>query len=365
MFALILVTAAYLPTASAGSSQCYSAHVANFVESPVLSAFEGNSDFAQVFNPSWIKPSAGTGFHEGLLVRSQNCTSCGQDQDHCCGCSGTGPKASVLSFARLESQDSSAAAVPKISRVSASSVVFGPHDESDVNGVEDPRIAYDEKTGLYHVLYTCFGSKLVELCHAVTPDPTSSANWTRLGPLGFGDGSKSGALLIREEGSHYLYWGAGHIRVTKSSDLNTWTAGEGFIHQTLFGHPNVETGPPPMKLSSGDYVLFINSWSNSRSDPDWYQPSWVILDGRDPAKIIAQALEPLFTPSQAPWMRGLPPYQCNVQNVAFLEAAHQIAPDSFRVYFGGSDAVIGTAVINFTKNSACTSATTETNSVVV
>merc|ERR1712083_1023876 len=111
---------------------------------------------------------------------------------------------------------------------------------------------------------------------------------------GFGQGSKSGALLIREKGPHFLYWGAGHISITRSDDLSKWTPGESFITGTLFGHPNVESGPPPMKLSTGDYVFFINSWSKNISDPNWYQPAWVVLDGKDPSKIVAQAPEPLI-----------------------------------------------------------------------
>ena len=52
-----------------------------------------------------------------------------------------------------------------------------------------------------------------------------------------------------------------------------------------------------------------------------------------------------------PWMQGIAPYTCNVPQVAFLEAAHAIAdkPNAFRVYFGGADAVVGTAVVEFTK----------------
>merc|ERR1712217_147244 len=147
--------------------------------------------------------------------------------------------------------------------------------------------------------------------------------------------------------------GAGQIRLTQSQDLNSWKKGETFITETLFGHKNVEAGPPPMRLSTGDYVFFFNSWSDKISDPNWYQPSWAILDGKDPTKILAQSPEPLISPSEEPWMRGLPPYQCNQQNVAFLEAAHSIAPDVFRVYFGGSDAVIGTAVFSFSKDASC------------
>jgi hypothetical protein len=39
--------------------------------------------------------------------------------------------------------------------------------------------------------------------------------------------------------------------------------------------------------------------------------------------------------------------QCNVHNVVFLEAMRPVpgAIDTFQVFFGGSDAVIGSAVV--------------------
>ena len=78
----------------------------------------------------------------------------------------------------------------------------------------------------------------------------------------------------------------------------------------------------------------------------------MIIDGNDPTKIIARAQRPLFSPSKEPWMAGTAPALGNVANVAFLEAAHPTATqnvDEFRVYFGGADNVIGTAVVQITK----------------
>ena len=50
-----------------------------------------------------------------------------------------------------------------------------------------------------------------------------------------------------------------------------------------------------------------------------------------------------------PWMAGTPPELVNVANVAFLEAAHPTGKtDEFRVYFGGADTVVGTALIQVT-----------------
>ena len=123
---------------------CYAASLTSFDVNPVVSALDGTSDFAQAFNPSWVVASAGTGGKAGLLVRSQNCTGC----DGCCMCSGDGQKASVLAFAELLNDDNNASQAPKFKAITNATVVFAPHNASDVLGTEDPRIAYDEQTGM-------------------------------------------------------------------------------------------------------------------------------------------------------------------------------------------------------------------------
>lgn len=240
--------------------------------------------------------------------------------------------------------------------MSSSSIVFGPYDNTTKLGTEDPRIAYDHKTGTYHMFYTCYGSKGATLCLATSKNPTDKSSWKIVGDLGFGGGSKSGALLLQDEAPHYLYWGAGTIRVTSSTDLNKWTPGTAFINGTLWGNRKVESGPPPMILSTGDYVFFHNSWPQGWEAPAGhlrtgaYEPAWVILNGSDPTQIIARAPVPLWSPSLEPWMCGDAPYYCNAPKVAFLEAAHPTGKvDEFRVYFGGADMVTGSAVVKMSK----------------
>lgn len=75
-----------------------------------------------------------------------------------------------------------------------------------------------------------------------------------------------------------------------------------------------------------------------------FQPGYVILDPSNPGNILQRSATPLFDASGLPWALGVPPYTCNVPDVIFLEAAVQLGPDVFRVYFGGSDAVVGTAL---------------------
>ena len=336
------------------NQQCYAASLTQFDPQPVVSHQLGTSAFAQAFNPSWIQASAGTRGKSGLLVRAQNCTS---TPGVCIGCTGTGEKASYLAFAELQNDDNSS--TPQFKPIGSESIVLGPHDATDDKGTEDPRVAFDEATGTYHLMYTCYNSgkatnqSAVTLCQAISTNPSSSTGWQRLGPVGFGPDSKSGAMLIREEAPHYLYWGAGIIHMTTSNSLIKWASpGKPFITKTLWNNTNVESGPPPLMLSTGDYVFFHNSWNDGwpKESSPGYQPAWVILSGDDPSQIIARAPEPLFSPQKASWMAGKAPSDCNMPTVAFLEAAHPTdKPDSFRVYFGGSDAVVGSAIVSFSQ----------------
>lgn len=71
--ALLLLLAA----AAAGSRQThassaaagYSAAIVHFDDRPVVSSVDGSADFQQVFNPSWVVASPGTGGKAGLLIR--------------------------------------------------------------------------------------------------------------------------------------------------------------------------------------------------------------------------------------------------------------------------------------------------------
>lgn len=347
----------------------------------------------------------------------------GSTNHSCCACNMRSvndslQKRSILTFARLEGDDGSQTKSPKFTPLTSQSIVFEPVDDPPLNddfkGTEDPRVAMDPKTGIYYMFYvravvlelaldldlatvqraifladkrvcamqTCFHKGTYSdgaggsLCLASTKDPSSSTSWTRHGTA-FPGNHKSGALLIRDSPPHYLISGAGEIHIAKSDDLLKWELGPLFINDTAWGNPNVEAGPPPMKLSDGNYVFFHNSWGGEGVPQPGYQPAWVILDGApdrgyaisvrllrcstdplmcagtDPTHILARAPAPLWRPDYFPWMAGdtSPDTVCNVPQVSFLEAAHPVAdkPDTFRLYYGGSDAVVGTAVVTFEK----------------
>jgi predicted GH43/DUF377 family glycosyl hydrolase len=324
----------------------YSLKVLKHEDKTAVSYIDGTSDYSLVFNPSWIVEHKERNIPAGLLMRTQNCTV--SPGDPCSFCGGSEAKASVLTFAELKTDGT-------FVHVDASSVVFGPYDDTDSWGTEDPRVLYNPNDGLYYMFYTAYNGKDIYLSLATSEDPTINSSWNRHGPVFPGIfASKSGALLLREDGGpHYLYWGDSSIKIAKSYDPKAWPAdgGEVFIEvrPNHFDSKLVESGPPPLLLSTGDYLFFYNSASAGWPDAagSAYNPGWVILDGANPSIIKQRSEVPILSPMYNSEF-GTTPYTCNVPNVIFLEAAREIGVDTYEVYFGAADAAIGSAIIQVT-----------------
>jgi len=302
-----------------GCSQ-YTVAVVSKPAQPVISYMDGSTAWPQSFNPSFVEPSEGTGQVSGLLVRAQNCSQfvpgvcigCNVDAQHPVAPYFPG---SVLTFAKSVGDGT----------FEQPYLVYAPDPDAPTSedyGTEDPRIAYDAATGLYHLFYTCYGSTTgPRLCHSTTRDPTAPypGNWTRLGAVfpQLGPNTKSGALLVRPQPPHYLYWGAGTIALAVSTDLVDFsTVNASFISARpgSFDSMIVEAGPPPLLLRDGNIIFFHNSDNASAVNPgDFgsYNAGWVILNGTDPSQILQRSNEPLLSPTFG-WEFGLAPWECNV-----------------------------------------------------
>jgi predicted GH43/DUF377 family glycosyl hydrolase len=333
--ALMLVVAA----GSRFTAADYDVKVVSRSEHPGLSYIDGTSSYQQIFNAAWVEGSAETGGRSGLICRTQNCDS--DVGGSCVFCGGSQEKASILTFSEYFDG--------KFVSVNESSVVFGPSNEWDTWGTEDPRIAYNKADGLYYMFYTAYNGKDIQLSLATTKNPTSASGWTKHGAV-FPDvqNTKSGALLLRDSGPHYLLWGDHDIRITSSENPLVWPeVGDVLISPRAdhFDSQLVESGPPPLKLSTGDYLFFYNSaelgWP---AEGTAYNVGWLVLSGSDPSTILSRSSVPLMSPFYE-WEAGLSPYTCNVPNVVFLEAARPLGDDSFEVFFGAADATIGSAVV--------------------
>lgn len=154
-------------------------------------------------------------------------------------------------------------------------------------------------------MYTAYNGSSILLSLASTTNPFDRNSWNKLGPV-FPQyqNSKSGALLVRKQPPHYLFWGDSDIRVTTSDNITQWKSiGDIFLspRPDKFDSRLVESGPPPLQLSNGNYLFIYNSAEKGwPEDPNTaYHVGWVILDGNDPTKILARSEEPLMGPSFA------------------------------------------------------------------
>jgi len=172
--------------------------------------------------------------------------------------------------------------------------------------------------------------------------------------------SKSGSLLIRDDqdGPHYLFWGdssgiAG-LTAAESPNLLDYTNLAGVWLPIRSGHFDsvlVEAGPMPLRLSDGNYLFLYNSARGGypSSKPNWnlqYNLGFCILDKDNPLKILQRSDNPILSPELA-WEIGKPPYLGSTPNVVFVEGWTRLQePDTFLIFYGAADSVIGAAVLH-------------------
>lgn len=93
MPSLLVILTAVLSFVSTQVS-AYDVRVVKRDADPILSYITGTSTYKQIFNPTWVEASAGTGGKRGILARTQNCDA---DVDGTCVfCGGAADKASIL-----------------------------------------------------------------------------------------------------------------------------------------------------------------------------------------------------------------------------------------------------------------------------
>lgn len=117
----------------------------------------------------------------------------------------------------------------------------------------------------------------------------------------------------------------------------------------------LEAGTHPVQLSTGDWLHFY-----AAATPGWvpngnYTAGYIILDKDDPSKIIQRSHEHIMIPTY-PYetlCNGDPgcKYTGERKNVIFLCSATAIGQDKFRLFFGGGDGNVGTAVVQVRVNS--------------
>merc|ERR1719499_37525 len=191
---------------------------------------------------------------------------------------------------------------------------------------------------------------------------------------------------------HFLFFGGrGHISIAKSRrpdhwqhiDETAWLKPRRCImsnSSNYFDRDGVESGPPPIRLQNGNYLMLYNGYTIKdidRFDFSWcnlsryegliprrdkqYQIGWVVLDGNDPSKIVERSEEPVISPMYD-FENCIGPWTCTINSSVYAKAIIALNSssngshdtDTFRVYFSASDTSIGTAIINITYTSTAT-----------
>eukprot|EP01052_Picozoa_sp_SAG31_P036237 SAG31_NODE_4491_length_3188_cov_5.552784_3_plen_365_part_00 len=327
------------------------------------------STFTFNFNPTLLTLPDGT---QALLVRSSNGTNAST--------ASTKTNPDYLALAKVRRTGTGAVVVDDLSDAS---IVVSPQANAIENrGVQDPRVMRDPTTGTYWLAISTYGDAGVGLAIARSRD---GYNWETVKTCASqADGcGKSATILYHNRSHHYMFWGPGAVNVAVSSDYMNWTT---LNSSAVFGRPNwltggpasdpgrgpwAEPGPTPQRLSDGNYFFVVieagvpeGHAPCPRVDPSgqkggYWGAGWVILDGKDPTKILQHNTRLLF--ATTPWELNSTTMPINASSreaaneqwemhVCCIGATNAIAPiegekDAFMVYYGAGDAVTGAAKV--------------------
>jgi len=327
------------------------AHPVTTSGSSLISLANGSSKFRYNLNAAYF-PLDGGG--DGLMVRVCNCSWHSAPQPHCSdGWPFRASWGSVAAVTRKPGSDW------EYNALNYSSIV--------VDGAADPRITRREKDGVYYMTadllgcHTVSGQKMKACTHVFTSKtPLVKSSWKDNGMMANTCAKCNGgaSILIRDDvpGSvHYAFLGtsdtASGLAYATSDDLLNWT----YQGSWQGGRPGkwdsngLAVGPQPMRLSTGDYIMFYNT-DNGVGSKVRCRVGWMVLDKDDPLKVIARSDDPLLVPS-LPWEE-----QGNTPSVIFADGLMAAGNDEFVVFYGAADTVVGAAKVRVVPSATSLSA---------
>jgi predicted GH43/DUF377 family glycosyl hydrolase len=172
-------------------------------------------------------------------------------------------------------------------------VIF-PLTEAQSNGIEDARFVRCEEDGkaTYRATYTAYNGRGIRSEMIETDDFVSF----RLTPLiGTAARNKGMALFPRRIGGKYAMIARQdneNLQLVLSDDLHAWDGGEAVL-QPKYPWEFVQIGNcgSPIELEEG-WLLFTHGVGAVRK----YSIGAVLLDAKNPAKVLARSREPLIRP---------------------------------------------------------------------
>ena len=322
------------------------------------------STFTFNFNPTLLTLPNGT---QALLVRCSNGTNAST--------ASTKANPDYLALAKIHHVGSDGLVV--VDDLTDASIAVVPEANAAENrGVQDPRVMQDLDTGTYWLAISTYGDSGVGLAIARSQD---GLQWETVKHCsGVADGcGKSGTILYHNASHHYMFWGPGAVNVAVSSDYMNWTT---MNSTAAFGRKNwltgetlvsgsdvgrgiwAEPGPTPQRLSDGNYFFVVieagvpaGHAPCPRVDPNgqkggYWGAGWVILDGKDPTKILQHKTRLLFATTEWEVNSTTGSGGAWEMHVCCIGATSAIAPvpgevDTFMIYYGAGDAVTGAAKV--------------------
>lgn len=207
-------------------------------------------------------------------------------------------------------------------------------------GIEDPRITLLD--GTYWINYTAVSQHGISTALASTTD---FRTFQRHGII-FPPPNRDVTIFPERIGGHYtalhrpMPEGIGQpaIWIASSSDLHSW--GDHRIVASARGgrwdDAKVGGGAVPFRVRAGDDDAWLAIYHGVTSSPLTYSLGALLLDARDPARVIARSREPILSP-EAPYERegffGGVVFTCGVL----------VESDLVRIYYGAADGVTAVA----------------------
>lgn len=227
--------------------------------------------------------------------------------------------------------------------------VFEPdlHDEWERLGTEDPRIVRLGST--YYVTYTA-----TSLYESTDPHPSwlppedppwrvrvalaltdDFQTFTRLGVILPDMDDKDAVLFPERIGGRYvlLHRLPPDLWIATSTDLRQWEEHRVVLRTrpALWDEQKVGAGAPPVRTDAGWLLSYHGS-----DHHNVYRAGFVLLDGRDPSRVIARSNAPVLEPTVAWEIDGQYP------RVVF-PTGMVVRGDEVLIYYGAADTVVGVA----------------------
>jgi predicted GH43/DUF377 family glycosyl hydrolase len=210
----------------------------------------------------------------------------------------------------------------------------GPWRQWEEHGIEDPRLTRID--GEYYIMYTAVGPHGHRIALAATKD---FADYRRVAMVS-GPGNKDGVLFPEKVGGMYarldrpIGGGVGSVWISYSPDLVNWGRSE-FVfgpRARFWDSHRIGASAPPIPTRFG--WLEVYHGVKMTSAGPIYRIGAVMLDRKDPAKVLGRSLVPLLSPREDYERVG------DVGNVVFACGALVEDDGQVKVYYGAADTSI-------------------------